>query len=96
MTPVARALAIGVSLSDSRLACVPALGVRVEMRARACIAIHLNAFGSLALSTRQESDRGLLVRARVLDAPSSFGILVLDSVSLSARRHRSRPLEGIS
>jgi hypothetical protein len=55
-----------------------------EVRAWACIAVHLNAFGSLALSTHEESDRGLLVRTRMLDAPSSFGILVLDSVALSA------------
>jgi hypothetical protein len=84
MTPVARVLAIGVSLSDSRLSRVPALGVGIEVRAWACIAVHLNAFGSLALSTHEESDRGLLVRTRMLDAPSSFGILVLDSVALSA------------
>ncbi|MBW1832769.1 MAG: hypothetical protein JRJ10_13920 [Deltaproteobacteria bacterium] len=84
MTREARELAIGVSFSDSRLACVPALRVGVEVRARACIASHLNAFGGLTLSTREESDRGLLVRTRVLDAQSSFGVLVLDSVTLSA------------
>jgi hypothetical protein len=62
MTPVARVLAIGVSLSDSPLACVPTLGVGVEMRARACIASHLNAFGGLTLSTREESDRLSLLK----------------------------------
>ncbi|MDH3844037.1 MAG: hypothetical protein OES69_08865 [Myxococcales bacterium] len=93
MTPVARVLAIGVSLSDSPLACVPTLGVGVEMRARACIASHLNAFGGLTLSTRKESDRCLPIRARVLDAPSSFGVLVLDSVTLSAVVIRHAPWE---
>ena len=95
MAPVARALAIGVSLSDSRLASVPALGVGVEVRARACIAVHLNTFGRLTLSTREESDRRLLVRARMLDAPPSFGVLVLDSVTLSALSYVT-PLEAIS
>ena len=38
MAPVARVLAIGVSLSDSPLACVPTLGVGVGVDARACVA----------------------------------------------------------
>ncbi len=91
MASVARVLAVGVALSGSLLTCVPALGVGVEMRARGCVAIHLNAFGSLTLSTREESDGGLLVRARVLDAPSPFGVLVLDSVTLSALVIRHAP-----